>query len=200
MNTLREIVQCELDSRPLITGLFNNNLLNIHALAKYLRQPVQNTKGELVSVESIAMTIRRLKSEQQSNLKITLPVARTIQVQSDLSILTFQSNDAQHGAFNNSRFVCHTLGLKESILTISNEDIGDLSKIANRVQDNMSALVISLVNETSETVGAYAQIQLLLALEGIPVAEVSSVHNDLILIISSDYTERAFSVLRRLTH
>lgn len=200
MITLRQIIQDELTSKPLVEAFLQEGLVNVSALAAYLHSRVEQVKGEKVSIEAIAMTVRRLQKVQARNSRMSLPIAKTIQIQSDISILTFSNTTTvDYASLTDSRFICHTRGIKETMLAISKEDATVLRDEATRIQDGMSALIITLDNETPDSIGAYAQVQLLLALSGVPIAEVSSIHDDLIVIIEATWAEAAFSALRRLS-
>lgn len=60
----------------------------------------------------------------------------------------------------------------------------------------MAALTVTISNESSETVGAYGYIVLLLAVADIPLAEVVTLHDDITVLIADENIDAAFQILR----
>jgi len=200
MITLRQRVEAELQSQPDLLYWLHKDLININSLARYLRPKVQTKHGQVVGLESISMTIRRIL---QDSREVTTPSFRTpdiknIQVQLHISILTFRKDALINLAADSNacRFLSFAQGQNESMLAVSQEDEARFSKSATRKQSAMAALTITLHGESSDTIGAYGYIVLLLGLAGIPLAEIVTLHDDITLLIADKHVEQAFQLLR----
>lgn len=201
MITLRNILESELNSQPDLIYWLQKDLINVNSLARYLRPAIEKKYGGMIGLETISMTIRRLFKDDKllAQRGIRAPRANNIQLQLNVSILTFEKHLPLHSLNNNQelRFFSFAQGRSESMLAISQEDEPRFSKTAVRTQRGMAALTITLSNETHETVGAYGYIVLLLALAAIPLAEIITVHDDITLLIADEYIDKAFQILRK---
>lgn len=200
MITVRQLVEAELEASPELTYLLAENLININGLARRLRPSIQKHLGETVGTETISMAIRRFQQKQTITPKksLHLPVAKSVQVQLDVAVLTYSKEASPGKLYQNKdyRFFSLVKGRNEAMLAISQEDDAQFKDGAIKYKPGMAAITITLEDETMDTVGAYAYIQTTLAIAGVPVAEVLSVHDDLTLLIKDEYVDRAFQTLR----
>lgn len=200
MITLRQMIEAELNQQPDLLYWLQEGLVNITSLARYMRPAIQKQTGEIVGLESISMSIRRLLQDKKQKIQkgIRAPHAKNIQVQLDVAILTFdKTSPPQLAQGHNYRFFSFAQGHSESMLAVSQEDESKFKISATRIQKNMAALTVTLNNETSKTVGAYGYIVLLLAIAGIPLAEVVTLHDDITVLVADQHVDRAFQILRK---
>ncbi len=200
MITVRQLVEAELEASPELNYLLSENLININGLARRLRPSIQKILGEAVGTETISMAIRRVQQKRSATTLKTLhlPKAKNIQVQLDVAVLTFGQNVPTNilSKANEYRFFSYANGRNEAMLAISQEDTKPFEDDALKQEPHMAAISVTLEDENQDTVGAYAYIQTTLALAGVPVAEVLSVHDDLTLIVKDEHVDRAFQTLR----
>ena len=201
MITLRSVVESQLSTNPDLVFWLHEGLINISGLSRYLRPSVEKEYGQLVGLETIGMTIRRIIKYDENSLTkgIRAPKAKNIHVQLDITILSFKKGEDLDLANERGdyRFFSFAQGQGVSMLAISQENQEKFDKNAKRKQVGMAALTITLNNESSRTVGAYGYVILLLGLAGIPLAEVVTLHDDITLLISDEHVDRAFQVLRK---
>lgn len=200
MITVRQLVETELEASPELTYLLAENLLNINGLARRFRPAIQKQLGEAIGVETISMAIRRFQQKQTiaPSRSLHLPTAKNLQVQLDVAVLTYTKKLPLDALSNGKdyRFFSLAKGRDATMLAISQEDTAPFKDAVSKYQQGMAAITITLEHETLDSVGAYAYIQTTLAIAGVPVAEVLSVHDDLTLIIKDEHVDRAFQTLR----
>ncbi len=200
MITLRSLVETELSKQPDILYWLQEDLINVTSLARYLKPTIQEQHGEIVDLGTISMAIRRLLTNKKQSLNkgIRAPNAKNIQIQLDVTILTFEKGKPlQLAKGEKYRFFSFAQGRSESMLAISQEDASRFKKDATRIQNSMAALTVTLNNESSKTIGAYGYIVLLLAVAGIPLAEVVTLHDDITVLIADQHVDTAFQILRK---
>lgn len=201
MLTIRQLIDAELSTQPLFVYLLKEGLINVTGLARYVRPTIEKQLGETVSLDTIGMAIRRLQKRwERVNVQgVRLPTANNISIQLDITVVTYGEHVPARIITHNSqyRFFSFAKGSAQSMLAISHEDVSTaIVKHALHCRSGMAAITITLENESPETVGAYAHIPLVLAVAGIPIAEVLSLHNDLTILLGDKHVDRAFQVLR----
>ena len=216
MRTIASCVEEILLTQPFLEEALSRNIINFSALAEELQRPVSVMLHKPVKSGAIMMALRRYNPPKDlgSSLKLrrVLQNLGDITVRSNLSDFTFQNSRTlvdshvnileQVGAKTNV-FYAFTRGIHESTIIISSsekETIIDGFKNETQLglQENLSAISISLPENNSKITGLYYQIFKRLAWEGIALYEVVSTTNEFTILVEDYLVDKAFSVIKKL--
>jgi len=216
MRTIASCVEEILLAQPFLEEALSRNIINYSALAEELQRPVSVMLHKPVKSGAIMMALRRYNPPKDlgSSLKLkrVLQNLGDITVRSNLSDFTFRNSTTlieshsrileQLGARTNI-FYAFTRGIHESNIIISSSEKGKIqSGFANEarlgLQENLSAISISLPENNSKITGLYYQIFKRLAWEGIALYEVVSTTNEFTILVEDFLVDKAFSVIKKL--
>jgi len=216
MRTIASCVEEILLAQPFLEEALSRSIINYSALAEELQRPVSVMLHKPVKSGAIMMALRRYNPPKDlgSSLKLkrVLQNLGDITVRSNLSDFTFQNSTTlieshsrileQLGARTNI-FYAFTRGIHESNIIISSSEKGKIqngfAKEAQLgLQENLSAISISLPENNSKITGLYYQIFKRLAWEGIALYEVVSTTNEFTILVEDFLVDKAFSVIKKL--
>lgn len=215
MQRISEVVETFVVESPLIEEHLSLGLLNLSALARYLRPRIRQALLRPVSEASIVMALRRLGPRLATRSR--RPPTRTagpsdLTVKSNLVELTFRASDAIRDAHRrllgrihraDDAFATYTEGATEVMVMVSAGlektvlEVFAGERLVSRVR-HLSAIIIRLAPSTVQTPGVYYAILKCLAWQGINVVDVVSTATEFTIFVANDDVERAFSALRRL--
>lgn len=216
MRTIASCVEELLLSQPFLEEALSRSIINYSALAEELQSPVSDMLRKPVKSGAIMMALRRYNPPKDlgSSLKLkrVLQNLGDITVRSNLSDFTFQNSRTlidSHSRIlklldtKTSIFYAFTRGIHESnIIISSSEKEKVLSGFSNEtqlgLQENLSAISISLPENNSKITGLYYQIFKRLAWEGIALYEVVSTTNEFTILVEDYLVDKAFSVIKKL--
>ena len=216
MRTIASCVEEILLAQPFLEEALSRSIINFSALAEELQRPVSVMLHKPVKSGAIMMALRRYNPPK--DLGSSLKLRRVIQdlgditVRSNLSDFTFQNSRTlidshvkvleQVGSKTNV-FYAFTRGIHESTIIISSSEKktiidGFKNETQLGLQENLSAISISLPENNSKITGLYYQIFKRLAWEGIALYEVVSTTNEFTILVEDYLVDKAFSVIKKL--
>ena len=216
MKTVTTCVADIIASQPYIEEALERKIINYSALADDLRETVSAALGKDIKSGAIMMALRRYApptaTKKSMRLEQVLTGIGDITVRSSLTDFTFQNSPTlvkSHAQIleritaNRNVFYAFTRGIHESTIIISASESEIIKnhfkgELLLELQDNLSAISISLPEGNSKISGLYYQIFKRLAWEGISLHEVISTTNEFIILVEDDLIDRAFSVVKRL--
>ncbi len=216
MRTIASCVEEILLAQPFLEEALSRSIINYSALAEELQRPVSAMLRKPVKSGAIMMALRRYNPPKDLGnslrLKRVLQNLGDITVRSNLSDFTFRNSNTlidshskvmkELGAKTNI-FYAFTRGIHESTIIISSSEKRKIiDGFANEsqigLQENLSAISISLPEENSKITGLYYQIFKRLAWEGIALYEVVSTTNEFTILVEDYLVDKAFSVIKKL--
>lgn len=188
-------------------------IINSSALAREIKAQIQKTLYKTVEIGALAMAIKRLETKlrkEKVKLEPLLKIFGDITVRLNLSEFTFINTPSLAGKqkellqeLGNEKniFLTATQSLVQTTLIINSQFKNKLEKIYQGEKiisniDNLSAITLTLSEETIKTPGVYYAILKTLAWYGINIIEVVSSFNELTIILESSSVDQAFSVLK----
>ncbi|MEN8186017.1 MAG: hypothetical protein ABFR05_02680 [Bacteroidota bacterium] len=215
MKTIPQLTREIISRKPFLLELIAENLINLTALARSIQPEIENINREKVSVGSILMALKRhqeIITGKAKKIEECISYINNVMLISNLTEFTFssvtnegkkQSMLSQIRKIDSHAFLSYIKGVYElTIITDSNheEDIERIYKNDKKTgkEKNMSALILQLPPDNIDVMGLYYYIFKQLAWDGIPISEVVSTQNELILIIKEIYIEQAFLLIQRL--
>ncbi|AOW21352.1 hypothetical protein [Urechidicola croceus] len=216
MRTIASCVEEILVAQPFLEEALSRSIINYSALAEELQRPISVMLHKPVKSGAIMMALRRYNPPKDLGnslrLKRVLKNLGDITVRSNLSDFTFQNSPTlidshtkileQVGNKSNI-FYAFTRGIQESTIIISSSEKSKISTSFSDekqigLQENLSAISISLPAENSKITGLYYQIFKRLAWEGIALYEVVSTTNEFTILVEDYLVDKAFSVIKKL--
>ena len=216
MRTIASCVEEILVAQPFLAEALSRSIINYSALAEELQDPVSLMLRKPVKSGAIMMALRRYNPPKDLGnslkLKRVLQNLGDITVRSNLTDFTFQNSvsliDSHSGVLEQLKaksniFYAFTRGIHESTIIVSSSEkeiINQNFKNEQRIglQENLSAISISLPSGNSKITGLYYQIFKRLAWEGISLYEVVSTTNEFTILVEDYLVDKAFSVIKRL--
>lgn len=212
MYTISQAVEHILQSRPYISELLEQDLINISQLARQIEGEVQDTCMKEVSIEAIAMAIRRLpKLIISPKLKSLFEKSPDILVRSHLSEITVKKQDNLYEvhkllnefAESKGQFLTITQGIFEDTIIIGKDYADKIRRLfaADDIIaefDNLAAVTIRLHPANVETPGVYYYILKSLLLENINVIEIVSTYLECTILVAENDAEETFAAVKKL--
>lgn len=216
MLTLREAVKELLRSKPFLEEALNEDLINISALSRLIKDDIERLTGMEVNTGAVVMAIKRM--EPSVHLKVKHKLSNYLKnlgdtvVRSGLVDYTFensptlllnQSEFLKNIATENIGFNAISRGINETTIVISKsmEDrlLGHF-KSENLIHklDELASITLKLPDTNSQIYGVYYFLFKSLAEWGINVIEAISTANEISIIVKEDDIEKTFSVLNKL--
>ncbi|MGJ5642726.1 hypothetical protein [Formosa sp. S-31] len=216
MKTIASCVEEILLSQPFLEEAISRNIVNYSALASELVTPISEMLRKPVKSGAIMMALRRYSPPpdlgNSVRLKKVLNSLGDITVRSNLSNYTFKNSTTLYTSHakvikklgdNPNTFYAFTRGIHESTIVISSSEQEHIERyfsgeVQIGVQNDLSAISISLPEDNTKIAGLYYQIFKRLAWEGITLYEVVSTTNEFTVLVEDQYVNKAFSAIKRL--
>jgi len=201
-------VQSWLENNPFINSHLSDGIINHSALARKIKQEIEQERGEQVSIESITIALNRAgKNISGQNLISPLEYIGDISVQTNLDILIYEINDFNNlhqAAFDASKHSCFvsTRGIWHAAIITTSEFANRkiLKSTASIHERNHTAITVRLRPGNSVVPGIIAGILSILANRGVNLREVISTHNELTMITNPDNADKTITALMDLKH
>lgn len=216
MKTIASCVEQIIASKPFIEEALNEQIINYSALAENLQGQISDMLRKDVKTGAIMMALRRYNQPLNTGTSIKLKQMFNnlgdITVRSGLSDFTYGNSKTLINSnkrvldkiqSKDNIFYAFTRGIYESNIVItSSEKKTVVNEFQNEqqigLQENLSAITISLPKENSKVVGLYYQIFKKLAWEGVTLYEVISTTNEFTVLVEDKLVDKAFSVIKSL--
>ena len=212
MYSISQAVENILQSRPYISELLEQNLINITQLARQIEPEVEDMCMKEVSTEAIAMAIRRLPRLSISpKLKSLFEKSPDILVRSHLGEITVKKQDNLHKvhklldefAASKGQFLTITQGIFEDTIIVGKDYLPQIKLMfaaENIVAEfsDLAAITIRLHPSNVETPGVYYYILKSLLLENINIVEVVSTYLECTILVKEEDTGATFGAIKKL--
>lgn len=216
MKTIASCVETIIASKPFIEEALNEQIINYSALAENLQGQISDMLRKDVKTGAIMMALRRYNQPLNAGTSIKLQQVFNnlgdITVRSGLSDFTYSNSKTLINSnkrvldkiqSKDSIFYAFTRGIYESNIVITSSERNTVidefkSEQQIGVQEDLSAITISLPKENSKVVGLYYHIFKKLAWEGVTLYEVISTTNEFTVLVEDKLVDKAFSVIKSL--
>jgi hypothetical protein len=216
MKTVSNCVEDILITQPYLEEALSRNIINFSALAIELVEPINKMLKKEVKPGAIMMALRRYNPPvtlgNSIKMKRVIQNLGDITVRSNLTDFTVKNSTTlidNHAKIlerinkEDKLFYAFTRGIHESNIVVSsslndfvNKHLDNETFIA--VQENLSAISISLPQDNSKIAGLYYHFFKRLAWEGIVLYEVLSTTNEFTILVEDDYVDKAFTAIKRV--
>ena len=216
MKTVSNCVEDILITQPYLEEALSRNIINFSALAIELVEPISKMLKKEVKPGAIMMALRRYNPPvtlgNSIKMKRVIQNLGDITVRSNLTDFTVKNSTTlidNHAKIlerinkEDKLFYAFTRGIHESNIVVSsslndfvNKHLDNETFIA--VQENLSAISISLPQDNSKIAGLYYHFFKRLAWEGIVLYEVLSTTNEFTILVEDEYVDKAFTAIKRV--
>jgi hypothetical protein len=211
--TVPEVVERIVIRAPFFEEGLRDGLLNLSAVARWLRPEVEQRLAHEVSEAAIVMGLRRLAARLRRRARPLGNVLRNIgdlTLRSDLVEFTFQTSatilDRKRQlldvmAKRRDTFVAITQGVSEVTLIVSRSAASDVARLFAREREvarlgELSSITVRLPEKAVGIPGVHYSILKQLAWHDINVVEVVSTYTELSIVLANADVDRAFVVLK----
>lgn len=213
MITIQQMVEEIVKKSPYLESALSDNLINASSLARKIKSEIENKLIKDVQLGAVTMAIKRLAKRLKKQQTKTSPLLKNygdLTVKSNLIAFTFINSPslinkqrALLQKIENQRgiFLTTTQSLFQTTIIISSSFKKELNQIFNSEKkiskiSNLSAITLSLSEQTVNTPGVYYAILKTLSWFGINIIEIVSSFNELTVILEDKFVDQAFSVLK----
>ncbi|WP_440059619.1 ACT domain-containing protein [Thermogladius sp. 4427co] len=208
--SISKIVEKIVENDPILRECIASGIVNYSSIARMIKPIVDREVGSDVSVQSIKVALIRLASRINplDTTRIEKILADTsIEVKTKVSIITYDSTLYKDvirlsSGINSARFLSIVTGITNVTVIISEEQV---KTFLDNIQakpllylDNLTALVLVSPVENIYTPGFIAYVTTVLAQAGINIIQVTSSYSETVIIVSSEDTLKAFTLLNEL--
>lgn len=215
MITIQSAVEEIISKSPYLESALASDIVNSSALTRQIKREIENRLLKDVHKGAIIVAINRLARDlrkKQSQIKSISKSIADIAVKSNLIEFTFINSptliDKQRELLEKissqkGSFLTFTQSLYQTTLianSIFEKEIKNIFKEERLLSNftNLSAITLTLSEETIKTPGVYNFILKTLAWYGINIVEVISSFTELTLIVEDTEVDRAFSLLKNI--
>lgn len=197
-----------------LTEALSKGIINISALARYIKPEVESMLLKRVNQSSITMAINRLKAHLKPhvNYKNLFNTAPEMALRSNLSLLSFPNSEDlyekcskffQLKPIQRKHFFTLTEGLSETTIIISNTLKHNFKLFLDKTKslsdiDKLSSVTIQLPGKATFTPGVFYFFMKSLVWEGLNIVEIVSTNSEVTLVFNDSDANKAFSVLKSL--
>ncbi len=198
--SLAQVTRELIEQKPYFKYVLEKDIVNHSALAQQIKNEIEKQLGRKVSIDAIAVSIRRYSetlqktaSENEKKLLKLLSKAK-INLKNDIADITFKKD------FEDLRNVkpLHLIrGINATEVILEQDDLEKINKKeAIEVRENLVELTIITPPEVENIPGWVQYITGLLAENNINLVEVVSCYTDTILILEEKDALKAYEILR----
>lgn len=205
VQTISSHVQQYMQTRPFLSKYLAGELLNYRALARRIKPHIEQQTGESVSIEAIAISLRRLGTQLQTNQR-PIGTLHGIQIIPNLTLINMNHADECQSIQLQPKLpqeFCEIItGVDSSLLIVSTSLYGRFE--TNNILHNpttkineMNALVLHQTDQqASSHIGRLYYPLGVLAENNIPVLASTATLSEQLLFIEERYTDVACKLLR----
>ena len=212
MITISEAIKVKLAKMHFVEELLAENLVNVMSLARKMRPDIEEMTMKEVAEETIAMAIRRLpKNPQTQSIAEVFSEAPDILVRSHLCEFTIRKEGSGTAvdkiiktlSLANDNFFTITQGVFEDTIIVSDiyeQHVRNTLKLQHIIAffDKLSAITVRLPPENVDMPGVYYHILKSLAQNSINVMEVVSTYRECTIIVREKDVEEAFRNIKKI--
>jgi hypothetical protein len=212
MITVAQATEKIINRSRYLSEAISKGLINTSALARYIKPEVDEMLVKDVSEAAILMAINRLSKQLTPKYSphTALKEAPEMILRSQLSLFVYKKSDTAiqtmttllHLPQTNQTF--SLFSMQNTFLFVCSKDITESTQktlkqeTLIKEQKGISVLSIFLPNEVLHTPGIYYFFLKSLAWEGINIIEISSIENEMILILEDKDAQHAYAILQSL--
>ncbi len=211
--TLKESISNYIKDKPFLVEVINDDLINISALARKMKNEIEISLGKKLNENAIIMALNRLETNEFYQIKKAFKNAAKkigdITVKSGLAVITVQnSNNAIQQISQlfkeiNQDYCSLSRGVNETTLVVEKNAINRISNIlreGNQLNyiENLSSVSIYLPEGNSDIPGLYYFILSKMAWKNISIIEIISTTNEFTLVLNNDDVGDALKTLMEL--
>ncbi len=200
--SLAQITREIVESRPYYKYVLEQGIVNHSALAEKMKADVESALGRKVSLDAIAVSIRRysenLEKTATENEKVLLKLLAKskINLKNDIADVTF-GKDFSESMLKGVEPLRLIRGVTSTVVILDQDDLQKVdTKKAIEVRENLVELTIITGSEVEKTPGFVHYITELMVEHGINMVEVVSCYTDTILILEEKDAMKAYEILR----
>ena len=216
MNSIGKITEDLINRSPFLREAMTDDLINISALARKLKNEIEDLAGKEVNEGAIVMAIKRMTPGlyHRLNIKITNVMGDLgdFLVRSNLEDFTFENSDAfkskqasliEEINKDNDTFFTLCKGVTETTFIVSSQHSETVSRIFKHAKlkshtKDLASVTVKLPTINTEIYGIYYYILKHLAWEGINIIEIVSTSNEFTVVVKQDDVDKAFKILMHL--
>jgi hypothetical protein len=215
MTTIADTVDETIKHSPLLETALAKRIINLSALARYIKPVVQQKTKKEIKTGAIIMALKRLSTrlrQKESRVEKILKNISNLTARSNLVEFTYTSSatfiEAQKKLLSElggrkDLFCYLSQGVLENTVIVSKELGRKMEKIFQKEKlalklDNLSAITMKLPEVNVGTPGVYYSILKLFMWEDINIVELFSTYTELTLVFYDKDIESAFSLLKNL--
>lgn len=212
MYSISQAVEEIINSRPYLSELIEQDLLNVTQLARQIELEVEDRCMKEISTEAIAMAIRRLpKVQSSSRLMKLFAKSPDIMVRSHLWEVTVKKQDNLKKIHklldgltaSEEHFFTITQGIFEDTIIVSKDYVDQLRSLFKTGDivaefDDLAAVTIRLDPSNVEIPGVYYYILKSLLMENVNVVEVVSTYLECTILVAEKDAEQTFATVKKL--
>lgn len=213
MLTISEAIKIQLAKMPFVSELLSEDMVNIMSLARKLEPDLEEMCMKEMTIEAIAMSLRRtdLTGKSTVNLKTIFSTTPDIMVRSHLCEFTIKKDGnnpvvekiIKALSLSKENFFTVTQGVFEDTIIVSDTFENLVRSFLQMHQiiaffGNLSAITVRLPPENIEISGIYYQVLKSLAMKGINVIEAVSTFREYTIIVREKDVEEAFVQIKKL--
>jgi hypothetical protein len=215
MTTIADTVDETIKHSPLLETALAKRIINLSALARYIKPVVQQKTKKEIKTGAIIMALKRLSTrlrQKESRVEKILKNISNLTARSNLVEFTYTSSatfiEAQKKLLSElggrkDLFCYLSQGVLENTVIVSKELGRKMEKIFQKEKlalklDNLSAITMKLPEVNVDTPGVYYSILKLFMWEDINIVELFSTYTELTLVFYDKDIESAFSLLKNL--
>jgi hypothetical protein len=208
MEKISDAVGYIIRNNPEWVDLLKHDLVNMTQLANYICPLIAARTQKPVKSSAVLMALSRLKTDlSQSNIPRVIFRFDHILVQSDLVIITCAKSLANIKKINlfyqsvvkNSGYITLTEGISEISLIFNHKYLAQYHKLVSDKPESeftrVSALVLKFSPEYLNMPGLLASVVQKIALQQIPIIEVSSTQTEFIMYLNDKDISLAFDTI-----
>lgn len=216
MSSISKVTEDIINRSPFLREAMTENLINVSALARKIKEEVEKGTGKETKEGAIVMAIKRMTPGvyHRLDLKIKNVIGGIgdFLVRSDLIDFTFENSETLRDCqrqliqfISNDKDSFFTLckGITETTYILNAKYLEDVQRIFKEERRkghnvDLSSITVKLPETNTETYGVYYYIMKHLAWEGINIEQVVSTANEFTGIVNSNDIDEAFKILMQL--
>jgi hypothetical protein len=208
MNSIGKITEDLINRSPFLREAMTDDLINVSALARKLKNEIEDIAGKEVNEGAIVMAIKRMTPGlyHRLNIKITNVMGELgdFLVRSNLEDFTFENSDAfKSKQASLIEEINKDKGVTETTFIVSSQHSETVTKIFKNAKlkshtKDLASVTVKLPSINTEIYGIYYYILKHLAWEGINIIEIVSTSNEFTIVVKQDDVDKAFKILMQL--
>ncbi|WP_294600115.1 aspartate kinase [uncultured Rikenella sp.] len=213
MTSIPVVVETIVRKQPFLEYALLEGIVNLSALARWLRPEVERQVERPVNEGAIMMALKRMGSrlELLSNMRFRRVIGHLgdVVVRSNLADLTYRNSPSlfrcqarllEHVHESKEAFCTFSQGVGETAIVLSHSLVAAAEEIFGSERqvaksESLSSITLKLPAENSLYPGVYYYIFKELAWDNINMVELISTTNEFTVVVHDDDIHRAFSIL-----